>query len=41
MVVKSGLEFSILKFSEPLPSELLLPSAKTNLTRKAELAWQY
>ena len=38
MMVKSGLEFFILKFSEPLQS-CCCPMQK-NLPRKAELAWQ-
>ena len=38
MMVKSGLEFFILKFTEPLQS-CCCPVQK-NLPRKAELAWQ-
>ena len=38
MMVKSGLDFFILKFTEPLQS-CCCPVQK-NLPRKAELAWQ-
>ena len=39
MMVKSGLVFFYFEILLA-PSELLLPSAKKNLPRKAELAWQ-
>ena len=38
MMVKSGLEFFILKLNEPL--QICSSSAQKNLPRKAELAWQ-